>query len=233
MLNLSGYRYLIQSFKGFSMRKQELHPRTAIVNKKQKNQSRLARNEALLWLAAVFPRAFDNSIMIQPLKLGIMEDILAHADQAVLVGISKSKLRQAVVMYTRRIDYLTCLKAREMRVNLSGEPESIVTEDEANRAAAKIKKRIEKSVKNARKSTLGKPAQSCNAKSNTSDQEDFYSVDDKFNDYLNVNNLAQPSRNATVVIKQKSARSYDPEVVARLKEKLGIARKANMSKEPY
>ncbi|HRD69353.1 MAG TPA: activator of prop osmoprotectant transporter, partial [Legionella sp.] len=44
------------------MRKQELHPRTAVLNKTQKNQSKKARSDALIWLAAQFPNAFDNSI---------------------------------------------------------------------------------------------------------------------------------------------------------------------------
>lgn len=126
------------------MRKQELHPRTAVINKTQKNQSKKARADALLWLAANFPAAFDNSLRIRPLKGGIMNDILLHADKAAEVGISKSKLREAVVLFTRRLDYLACLKAREMRVDLQGNDVAEVSAEEADHAAAKIKKRVEK-----------------------------------------------------------------------------------------
>ncbi len=126
------------------MRKQELHPRTAVINKSQKNKSKNARSEALAWLAATFPPAFDNTLYISPLKIGIMADILKHADKAAEAGISNSKLREAVVLFTRRLDYLICLKSREMRIDLEGNPVSQVTEEEAECAAQKIKKRVEK-----------------------------------------------------------------------------------------
>lgn len=219
------------------MRKQELHPRTAIINKKQKIQAKKARNEALTWLAAVFPRAFDNSLVIQPLKLGIMEDILAYADKATEAGISKSKLREAVVMFTRRVDYLACLKAREMRVDLEGNPVESVTEDEANRAALKIKKRVEKNTKNARKILLNKTTTQTAAKPNnykniTIEQEPVSPYYPERPPAFSIqNSAAQPSRAAAVVVKHKSARSYDPDAVARLKEKLGLSRKTDTNKE--
>lgn len=133
------------------MRRQELHPRTAVINKTQKNKSKKARTDALLWLAANFPAAFDNSIRIRPLKIGIMDDILLHGDKAHEAGVSKSKLREAVVLFTRRLDYLACLKLRELRVDLQGNEVGEVTAEEAEHAAAKIKKRVEKSIRNARK----------------------------------------------------------------------------------
>jgi hypothetical protein len=76
-------------------------------------------------------------------KTSLMSRILRHAEQAMVCGISKSKLREAVVLYTRRLDYLACLKARELRVDLMGNPSIQVSEEDAERAALKIKKRIE------------------------------------------------------------------------------------------
>lgn len=104
------------------MKKQALHPRTERINLKQKSHAKLARQSALRWLAETFPKAFDNQIEIKPLKIGILQDLMAHAEIALNAGISKNKLRQAVVIFTRRIDYLACLKAREMRVDLFGNP---------------------------------------------------------------------------------------------------------------
>jgi len=203
------------------MREQELHPRTVIINKKQKNQAKKTRNEALIWLAKTFPCAFDNSVSIQPLKLGIMADILAHADQAAASGISKSKLREAVVVFARRLDYLTCLKAREMRIDLAGNPVGPVTEEEANRAAEKIKKRIEKSAKNIRKVEVNKPQKASDSKGFQSDFDtDDMDSDDVF--------TARPT---PVIIKHKVSRAYDPDAVARLKEKLGLSRKSEVEKE--
>ena len=96
------------------MSKHDLHPRTAILNQKEKNKCKLARLKALAWLAEKFPEAFCNQVRIRPLKIGIMDDIIRFTEEASAAGISKSKLREAVVVFTRRIDYLTCLKAREM-----------------------------------------------------------------------------------------------------------------------
>ena len=214
------------------MRKQELHPRTEIINKKQKNQAKLARNEALLWLATLFPRSFDTSVVIQPLKEGIMMDILAHADKAAAVGISKSKLREAVVIFTRRIDYLTCLKAREMRVDLDGNPVVPVTEEEAQHAALKIKKRVEKSSKNARKSLINKPG--TQHYSRPSEPTKYQSEQHGSPYYperppaFSAQTNTQPARTSSVVITHKAARAYDPDAVARMKENLGLSRKRDV-----
>ena len=226
------------------MRKQELHPRTAVINKDQKNKSKKARIDALSWLAVNFPSAFDNSVQISPLKKGIMDDLMLHADKAAEAGISKSKLRQAVVIFTRRLDYLACLKAREMRIDLQGNTVSEVTEEEAEHAAAKIKKRVEKSVRNARKmmaeknatqpvsmpQNSGYPAKSTNQSSSGTD--DYLPVYPARGSAYNTQSApAQPIRTAAVVVKHKTTRQYDPDAVARLKEKLGLSRSLEEKKE--
>lgn len=216
------------------MRKQELHPRTAIINKKQKNSSKIARLAALSWLAETFPHSFDNSVQISPLKIGIMDDVLKHADKAAQAGISKSKLREGVVVFTRRIDYLTSLKAREMRIDLEGNPVAEVTEDEAEKAAAKIKRRVEKSAKNARKSpspgtrqpiaSESRPIYPSNYKSEH-DAPKYYSDRSYDTDIASSTFSSKPVKSAAVVVKHKTTRQYDPEAVARLKEKLGLSQK--------
>lgn len=211
------------------MKKQGLHPRTEMINNKQKNQAKIARNDALLWLSTVFPQAFDNSILIRPLKLGVMADILAHADEAAAKGISKSKLREAVVVFTRRIDYLTCLKAREMRIDLEGNTVAAVTEEEANNAALKIKKRVEKCAKNARKNLGSKTPGQSSVKPSEAPR---YSADLRatlnYPEHLpafSVQHYATPAASApSVIVKHKSARTFDPDAVARMKEKLGLSR---------
>jgi ProP effector len=221
------------------MRKQELHPRTAAINKTQKNQSKKARTDALLWLAANFPAAFDNSLRIRPLKTGIMEDILLHADKALEVGISKSKLREAVVLFTRRLDYLACLKLREMRVDLQGNDVSEVSAEEAEHAAAKIKKRVEKSVRNARKILAEKTTSQFTAqqlppsypKAVSQAASDDYLPTYPVRSYATQNAPVQPARTAAVVVKNKTTRQYDPDAVARLKEKLGLSRSLEEKKE--
>lgn len=222
------------------MRKQELHPRTAVINKTQKNKSKKARHDALVWLAANFPAAFDNSLRIRPLKIGIMDDILLRADEAVQVGISRSKLREAVVLFTRRLDYLACLKAREMRIDLDGHLITEVSEEEAEHAALKIKKKVEKSVRNSRKTLAGKALIQTNASPHGSTypaKQALQAVstalnpaDDVFPVYPARSNAFIPSSpvsqatKTAVVVKHKTTKPYDPDAVARLKEKLGLSR---------
>ncbi|TAL65465.1 MAG: activator of prop osmoprotectant transporter [Legionella sp.] len=220
------------------MRKQELHPRTAVINKTQKNQSKKARSHALLWLAAKFPLAFDNSLRIHPLKIGIMDDIMHYADEAAEQGISKSKLREAVVVFTRRLDYLTCLKAREMRVDLQGNEVSQVSEVEAEDASTKIKKRIEKSIRNAHKGlekTTTKPTSNNFmtkvSQSATANSEDYLPTYPARAPLASVHNESTPSKTPAITIKTKSTRTFDPDAVARLKEKLGISRNVEDKKE--
>ena len=218
------------------MRKMELHPRTADINNKQKNQAKKSRNEALIWLATSFPKIFDNSLVIRPLKLGIMEDILAHSDKAEADGISKSKLREAVVIFTRRIDYLTCLKAREMRVDLDGNPVSQVTEDEASKASLKIKRKVENSSKNARKTIINKPTTSINLKAKEapkyqSERCDTIPYPLYSQNFDTQNNSSAKVNPAPVIIKRKTTRAFDPDAVARMKEKLGLSSKSDVNTE--
>ena len=226
------------------MRKQELHPRTAVINKAQKNKSKKARTDALLWLAANFPAAFDNSLRIRPLKTRIMDEILLHADKAAEAGISKSKLREAVVLFTRRLDYLACLKLREMRIDLQGNHVAEVSEEEADHAAAKIKKRVEKSVRNARKvladktsnqSSFNQQGTSYQSKiinqSSTPTEDCFPTYPARSSSYSTLNTPTQPVRAAAVVVKHKTTRQYDPDAVARLKEKLGLSRNLEKKEE--
>lgn len=220
------------------MRKQPLHPRTAVINQQQKNQSKKSKLDALRWLADTFPEAFDNTESIRPLNLGIMNDILAEAEKMGQTAISKSKLREAVVLFTRRLDYLACLKAREMRIDLYGNPVAQVSEEDALSAALKMKKRIEKTIKNSKKSTHEsiKPAPK-KTTHNPSSVENSYEAEG-FSAYFperppafSVQNNAaynaayNAPRASVVTVTHKQSRTYDKDAVARLKEKLGLSRK--------
>jgi len=213
------------------MRKQELHPRTAIINQKQKHESKSARLEALKWLAKRFPNAFDNTVQISPLKKGIVEDVFEYADEAAKEGISKSKLREAIVVFTRRIDYLTVLKARERRIDLNGEPVDDVTEDEAEKAAAKIKRRVEKSAKSAKKmaSNNSTTQQSSGITYPTTSDASYhrptYYSNGSMNADVEQSTFKPKTSKPATVIKRKTAKQYDPEAVARLKQKLGLSKK--------
>jgi ProP effector len=194
------------------MKKTQLHPRTEVVNTKQKQKCRQSRQEALTWLAKRFPKAFNTELSIQPLRVGIMQDILEYANEAFQHGISKSKLRQAVVVFTRRVDYLACLKAQGGRINLEGEVCETVTEDDAQRAAAKIKKLIERNIKMSKKVLVdGFRAKSA------------YSIDIKNLSMGSPIEKESPSvKKIEIVFKSKPTKQVDPEAIKRLKSKLGL-----------
>lgn len=131
----------------------ELHPTTVMVNNVQREKSREAVRHVLTWLSTTFPKAFNVEGAIRPLKVGIFEDILAHAEQHEGLPCSKSKLRKALVVFTRRMEYLTCVKMRDKRIDLNGEEIEEVSEDGAQLAVQRIKKTIEKTMRPHRKPT--------------------------------------------------------------------------------
>jgi ProP effector len=218
------------------MNKRVLHPYTAYINSKQKTQCKLARLDALRWLAEKFPRAFNNQLEIQPLKIGIVLDVLRYSDEAQAEGFSKSKLREAIVVFTRRIDYLACLKAREMRIDLEGNLTTQVTEEEAMNAALKIKRRIEKSAKNARKNSEEKNTKTHTFKKSASPRT-YAATPPKLLDkpmtphqYPTYSVHLQSTEADKALVKKpsiiiKPSRTFDPEAVAKLKQKLGLAHK--------
>ena len=195
------------------MKKNQPHPRTENVNCKQKQKCRQSRQEALSWLAKKFPKAFNTELNIHPLRVGIMQDILEYADEALLDGISKSKLRQAVVVFTRRVDYLTCLKVQDSRINLEGEVCECVSEEDAQRAALKIKKMIERNIKISKKSQT----------ESVSKFSSNYSVDKKSFSMPQLSDKElQSSKKIEIVFKSKLTKQVDPDAVERLKSKLGL-----------
>ncbi len=215
------------------MRKQALHPKTVVINTKQKNLAKLSRTVALQWLVKHFPKAFDSRMHINPLKIGIMADILVFAEQAQQAGISKSKLREAVVLFTRRIDYLTCLKAGGTRIDLDGNPAGLVDIADAEKAHLKIKKRIEKKLKNTKKIIAPTPVKPTASPSKVAVQDNGYTqYRSTFDDNTIHNRQAMRAHNPTGVnIMHKQSRQYDPNTLARLKEKLGLKQVASNNEQ--
>ena len=129
----------------------ELHPTTVIVNNLQREKSRAAVRNVLTWLSTTFPKAFNVEGAIRPLKIGILADILAYAEQNGGLPFSKTKLIKALVVFTRRMEYLTCVKMRDTRIDLNGEEVEPVSEEAAKLAVLRIKKTIEKTTRPQRK----------------------------------------------------------------------------------
>lgn len=122
------------------------HPLSAYIIKKQYHERIAARQQALSWLATTFPAAFDTQHKIAPLKIGILQDILDERTKRGCSAVSVSKLREALRLFTRRLDYLTALKSHEMRIDLYGNPTSRVSDHEARQAQYRIRKIIHNNI---------------------------------------------------------------------------------------
>lgn len=125
------------------MKNRPPHPLTLKSIRREVNLSRQQKCKALKWLAKTFPNAFNTEERLSPLKKGILKDIFLHLADAQSEGISKSKIKEAIAIFTHRIEYLACLKNKEARIDLNGNIVQDVTNDEANDANVLLKNRIE------------------------------------------------------------------------------------------
>jgi ProP effector len=79
-----------------------------------------------------FPIAFPkNPAPKVPLKIGIFEDVLAHATE---LGLTEAELRDAIRTWCRGARYWACLTVGAQRVDLDGQPVGAVTEADARRS---------------------------------------------------------------------------------------------------
>lgn len=122
------------------------HPLNLHLENKQHHKRIAARQLALRWLAETFPAAFDTREKIAPLKIGILQDIILEHARLGAHTVSISKLREALRVFTRRLDYLTTLKAQEMRIDLYGNPVARVSDSEARQAQYRIRKIIHRNI---------------------------------------------------------------------------------------
>ena len=179
------------------------HPTTTAVHRRQQDASRKARLQALAWLKDCFPEAFDTETRIRPLKIGIIDDIFEHYDASEEKAVSKSKLREALVMFTRRMDYLACVKVRDDRIDLEGNIVGSVSEVHAAHAAETMRSHVDRSI----------------------EQDKEEAVEETARVTIDLHPSLEPKKAPAVTIRRKTTRQFDPEVVARLKAKLGIAKK--------
>ena len=104
--------------------------------------------EALEVLYERYPKCFMREGDLKPLKVGILEDLKKIVGD---LGMSTSRLRAAVRMYTTRLRYLYNVKEGVMRIDLEGNETDAVTAEHEAYAKEKFeeinKKRKEAQIK--------------------------------------------------------------------------------------
>ncbi len=93
--------------------------------------------ETLDLLYKYFPKAFIKEGNCRPLKIGIFDDLKAAVAEH--EGLSISKVRAALRLYTTRLRYLFSLKEGTARVDLNGNEVEIVTAEHAKFAKERFK----------------------------------------------------------------------------------------------
>lgn len=89
--------------------------------------------DVLAFLCQSFPKCFISSGPLQPLKVGIFQDLAARlGDNAT---VSKTQLRQALRVYTSSWRYLEATKEGVNRIDLEGQPAELIDAQQAEHAA--------------------------------------------------------------------------------------------------
>lgn len=108
----------------------------------------VSRNElydVVDWFKELFPAAFPRKAKaVKPLQLGIIEQILDIYDRLDYPPFSKKKLRAGLNFYTSSKAYLKAQCAGAFRVDLYGNEETAVTEEQAQYAQEKLAERFPK-----------------------------------------------------------------------------------------
>ena len=94
--------------------------------------------ESLEILYKAFPKAFIKEGDAKPLKIGIFDDLKSRISS--LDGLSVSKVRAALRLYTSRLKYLYSVKEGAVRVDVDGnECGDVVSAEHASYAKERIK----------------------------------------------------------------------------------------------
>lgn len=104
--------------------------------------TKIEKQMVISWLIDQFPKAFfQKPNMVQPLKIGIMEDIIDVYDRLDSPPFSKKLLREALNYYTASKAYLLAQKPEAHRVDLFGELNGAVNSEQATYAQKRFQER--------------------------------------------------------------------------------------------
>ena len=95
---------------------------------------RQAARSALVQLCQRWPKCFDLKNP-RPLKLGIAHDLTRELGEAAL----RQELKSALNVYCGNVSYLSKLRAGTSRIDLHGKEVGLVSHEDEQRAAARLK----------------------------------------------------------------------------------------------
>ncbi|MCX8730446.1 RNA chaperone ProQ [Gilliamella sp. B2969] len=104
--------------------------------------------EIIAYLVEQFPNCFTLEGEAKPLKIGIFQDILSRLSESEV--LSKTKLRVALRAYTMSWRYLYSIKAGANRVDLDGNPDDLINEEQEQYAQQQLKESKQKAKERAK-----------------------------------------------------------------------------------
>lgn len=111
--------------------------------------------EIIVYLAQQFPNCFTIEGEAKPLKIGIFQDILSRLDGN--QELSKTKLRVALRVYTNNWRYLYSIKVGSHRVDLDGNLDEVITQEQMDYAQQQLKESKSKAKEHFKKQNKSKP----------------------------------------------------------------------------
>ena len=108
----------------------------------QQDSAKKDKLKTIDWLAEHFPAAFlKKANQVNPLKIGIFDDIIDFYERLDSPPFSKKMLREALNYYSASPAYLKCQKTDTARVDLFGIEVDVVTDEQAKYAHQRYQQR--------------------------------------------------------------------------------------------
>ena len=168
---------------------------------------RTSTKDIIAYLTEKFPQCFSIKGPVNPLKIGIFQDLAERLKDDETV--SKTRLRQALRHYTSSWRYLKVIKVGSFRIDIDGKKVSEIDDEQANYAIKTLKDSQEKFGNKKQESIDGKknqsavkkPKSSINANSETKkrDSNKFKSVKSTVKKQVKASSLPlKPAESATI-----------------------------------
>ena len=168
---------------------------------------RTSTKDIIAYLTEKFPQCFSIKGPVNPLKIGIFQDLAERLKDDETV--SKTRLRQALRHYTSSWRYLKVIKVGSFRIDIDGKKVSEIDDEQANYASKTLKDSQEKFGNKKQESIDGKknqstvkkpkPSNKANSETKKRDSNKFKSVKSTVKKQVKASSLPlKPVESATI-----------------------------------